>query len=316
MNRISNSLLDAIAQVTSVQQLNEGLDPVGKEDSDVNNDGKVDSSDSYLKKRRSAISKAIGGKSVKEEAEEVAEASREMTGSARDKLIRSISNKMKDTPQPQRAPKDKEEADSWARMKRDQAAIANIGNRKVAEESVKEEEKEIDESKSAGTAFDWKGKPSSITADAKSAFTKKKISTGTVYSRKPEKETPPKKSMKEGVSQTIINHGDFTLEVTDNPTYGDYLTALQTMINNNDEMVQKEIITIAQEAYNEKVESVILEAMMRKNFESKMKNMRKKGMKVMDEEYIVESNEPYVGYVVEEDGVLKHYVHTGIVKRV
>lgn len=256
MNRISNSLLDAIAQVTSVQQLNEGLDPVGKEDSDVNNDGKVDSSDSYLKKRRSAISKAIGGKSVKEEAEE------------------------------------------------------------VAEESVKEEEKEIDESKSAGTAFDWKGKPSSITADAKSAFTKKKISTGTVYSRKPEKETPPKKSMKEGVSQTIINHGDFTLEVTDNPTYGDYLTALQSMINNNDEMVQKEVVTIAQEAYNEKVESVILEAKMRKNFESKMKSMRKKGMKVMDEEYIVESGEPYVGYVVEEDGVLKHYVHTGIVKRV
>jgi hypothetical protein len=37
----------------------EGLDPVGKEDSDVNNDGKVDSSDKYLKKRRAAISKSI-----------------------------------------------------------------------------------------------------------------------------------------------------------------------------------------------------------------------------------------------------------------
>ena len=46
----------------------EGLDPVGKEDSDVNNDGKVDSSDSYLKKRRAAIGKAMGnkGKKVKE----------------------------------------------------------------------------------------------------------------------------------------------------------------------------------------------------------------------------------------------------------
>ena len=46
----------------------EGLDPVGKEDSDVNNDGKVDSSDSYLKKRREAIGKAMGnkGKKVKE----------------------------------------------------------------------------------------------------------------------------------------------------------------------------------------------------------------------------------------------------------
>ena len=47
----------------------EGLDPVGKEDSDVNNDGKVDSSDSYLKKRRAAIGKAMGnkGKKVKTE---------------------------------------------------------------------------------------------------------------------------------------------------------------------------------------------------------------------------------------------------------
>jgi len=35
------------------------LDPVGKEDKDVNNDGKVDNKDKYLKKRRHAISKNI-----------------------------------------------------------------------------------------------------------------------------------------------------------------------------------------------------------------------------------------------------------------
>lgn len=40
------------------------LDPVGKEDADVNNDGKVDKTDSYLLNRRKAISKA-----VKEQAE-------------------------------------------------------------------------------------------------------------------------------------------------------------------------------------------------------------------------------------------------------
>ena len=38
------------------------LDPVGKEDSDVDNDGDVDSSDKYLKKRREAIGKAMGKK--------------------------------------------------------------------------------------------------------------------------------------------------------------------------------------------------------------------------------------------------------------
>ena len=42
------------------------LDPVGQEDDDVNNDGKKDSSDKYLMKRRKAIGKAIA-KTKKEE---------------------------------------------------------------------------------------------------------------------------------------------------------------------------------------------------------------------------------------------------------
>ena len=40
------------------------LDPVGKEDSDVNNDGKVDDSDSYLMKRRKAIKKAMAKEEI------------------------------------------------------------------------------------------------------------------------------------------------------------------------------------------------------------------------------------------------------------
>jgi hypothetical protein len=37
----------------------EAMDPVGKEDSDVNNDGKKTATDRYLKKRREAISKSM-----------------------------------------------------------------------------------------------------------------------------------------------------------------------------------------------------------------------------------------------------------------
>ena len=40
----------------------EALDPVGQEDGDVNNDGKKDKTDKYLKNRRRAISKAIAAK--------------------------------------------------------------------------------------------------------------------------------------------------------------------------------------------------------------------------------------------------------------
>ena len=41
------------------KEVKEALDPVGKEDDDVNNDGKVDDTDGYLKNRRGAIARAI-----------------------------------------------------------------------------------------------------------------------------------------------------------------------------------------------------------------------------------------------------------------
>lgn len=54
---------------TSEKKSKKKLDPVGKEDDDVDNDGDVDKSDKYLKNRRKAI-----GKAVKEDVEEVDEA--------------------------------------------------------------------------------------------------------------------------------------------------------------------------------------------------------------------------------------------------
>ncbi len=55
----------AAAKRAERAKMKEGLDPVGKEDGDVNNDGKKDSTDSYLLKRRKAIAKAM--KTRKEE---------------------------------------------------------------------------------------------------------------------------------------------------------------------------------------------------------------------------------------------------------
>ena len=49
------------------------LDPVGKEDGDVDNDGDKDSSDSYLMKRRKAIAKAMKKEEVEKEETEVVE---------------------------------------------------------------------------------------------------------------------------------------------------------------------------------------------------------------------------------------------------
>ena len=56
-------------QVTPLEEKKK-LDPVGKEDDDVDNDGDVDDSDSYLKKRRNAIGKAMGKKGKKDDEDE------------------------------------------------------------------------------------------------------------------------------------------------------------------------------------------------------------------------------------------------------
>lgn len=44
------------------KKTNEAMDPVGKEDSDVNNDGKSDKQDKFLKSRRNKVSKIVAAK--------------------------------------------------------------------------------------------------------------------------------------------------------------------------------------------------------------------------------------------------------------
>ena len=62
---ISGSIADIMRQNKEIEARDkaktkkEGLDPVGKEDGDVNNDGKKDGTDKYLLNRRKAIGKAI-----------------------------------------------------------------------------------------------------------------------------------------------------------------------------------------------------------------------------------------------------------------
>jgi hypothetical protein len=119
------------------------------------------------------------------------------------------------------------------------------------------------------------------------------------------------KAIKEGITQTIINYDDFRIDVTDNPTYGDYLRALQTMVESRDESIQQEVIAIATAAYDEKIDSIIIESKAREIFADKLDEFRKTGAKVLDENYVVESNSTYVEYTVEKDGVRTQYVHIG-----
>ena len=170
-----------------------------------------------------------------------------------------------------------------------------------------------------GSTFDWRNTPrETLKPGERAGFDSKKISTGTVYTRKVTKEKPEPagktfkpKAVKEGISQTIINYDDFRIDVTDNPTYGDYLRALQTMVESRDENIQQEVVAIATAAYNDKIDSIIIESKAREIFAGKLDEIRKSGSTVLDESYIVESNSTYVEYTVEKDGVRTQYVHIG-----
>ena len=62
-NYVSNHvriIKDALAKLSPGREVSsEALDPVGKEDDDINNDGKVDKTDKYLANRRKAIAKSL-----------------------------------------------------------------------------------------------------------------------------------------------------------------------------------------------------------------------------------------------------------------
>ena len=62
-NKLFLDVLNAAIAERADVEVDEKLDPVGKEDDDVNNDGKKDSTDQYLKKRRAAVAKARANES-------------------------------------------------------------------------------------------------------------------------------------------------------------------------------------------------------------------------------------------------------------
>jgi len=139
----------------------EKLDPVGKADADIDNDGDVDSSDEYLKKRRKAISKAMkkeddgpcwdgykqvgtkmkDGKEVPNcvpEENSVDEARRKKTGSVIDDIESTIDSKMKDVEKdlsPRARKKIQSAQDDYLSALRD---LEDFVNRKKNEETLAE----------------------------------------------------------------------------------------------------------------------------------------------------------------------------------
>ena len=123
-------------------------------------------------------------------------------------------------------------------------------------------------------------------------------------------------SMDEGISETIVKHNDFTIEITDNPTYGDFLRAVQSIVRTDEESMQQEIVAIAEEAYAENYEEVIIESFTRMEIDDKMAAHRKAGNTVSNDKFSTKNGEPYAEYVVtDKEGGRKKYIHHGSVRR-
>jgi len=274
------------------------MDPVGKETADIDNDGDTDKSDSYLHNRRKAIGKAIR----KEEAEPIEELSKNTLGSYVKKAVKDSKMAGKEETYAKYVSKNPKHAEESKRQSKNRSA----GVSKAVDRLTKEDTSMMrtgnvpKKSKNPGTAaFNWKGqKP-------ESKFEKKQTATGTVYTRKQNKDT------NEGKTLTIINHNNFVLEVTDNPTFKDYFDALQMIAPTNDENIQKEMVTIATEAFNEGYTEIIAEAMMKTAYLDTVASYTKQGYKLVDESYTVADDEVYAEYMMEKDGSYYQYIYTG-----
>ena len=77
---------------TAATKSGKGLDPVGKEDGDVNNDGKEDKTDKYLMKRRNAIGKAMSKRKDKvSESKDIEVPSKDLKSAVK-KAVKRIDN--------------------------------------------------------------------------------------------------------------------------------------------------------------------------------------------------------------------------------
>lgn len=123
--------------------MKEGMDPVGKEDSDINNDGKVNASDKYLHRRRKAIAA-----NVKEEVEQLDELSPNTLHSYIKKAAPDVAARTISAVAPNQSSQTKKHASKLGnRIK----GITGASGRLADKANMAEESEQIDEAFRAGS---------------------------------------------------------------------------------------------------------------------------------------------------------------------
>lgn len=119
--------------------------------------------------------------------------------------------------------------------------------------------------------------------------------------------------LEEGISETIIKHNDFALEITANPTFADFLNAAKSFVDS-----EEDAIAVAESFYNEQDDSIIIEAFTRADIDAKVAAHQKAGHTVSMPKFSTKGGEPHAEYVVsdKETKVRRKYIHHGTARRV
>jgi hypothetical protein len=374
------------------------MDPVGKEDADINNDGKVDKSDDYLKNRRKAISAA-----VKEEVTGLHPDAQKVLKHIKPEHQSKYHADLKGTYKgdyadraailgaAERAGHLKESLESLDEGKMDKMSLTNLwhqhakhsyaadqgygygdGSMKNGSHAATAIENHVRKTYGNNVANDMvdhsdhvvahaeyagPGESEKIEKDAAKLRSKHKIE-GNIHGRIEENTLSAKAGrmgadlgkpgknfskiskaaakrygseaagervagavlakmrkeeveLDEGIAETIVKHNDFSIEITDNPTFGDFLRAAQSITRTDEEA-----IAVAEQAYKENNEEIIIESFTRGEIQDKIDAHRKAGNTVSNDKYSTKSGQPYAEYVVtDQEGGRKKYIHHGTTRR-
>jgi hypothetical protein len=352
MTRITNELFESIRQITHPTPVQEAkMDAVGKEDADINNNKKIDQSDTYLKNRRDKITATVKEGRVDAahfcathvehdlygEGECISEAHADpdengniawYTVQFADgvRKVQTEAVKVKKGKMHEHAEADAESIEEKKLHPNQQ--VLDVHEPEKDKLTAKDfemlragkKQKAVKEGTmgNAGTVTMKQVNKSSASPTVKKAIKKAAPDIKSYGDRAAALDAAgiKRESVEEGISETIVKHNDFTIEITDNPTYGDFLRAVQSIVRTDEESIQQEIVAIAEEAYAENYEDVIIEAFTRMEIDDKMAAHRKAGNTVSNDKFSTKNGQPYAEYVVtDKEGGRKKYIHHGSVRR-
>jgi hypothetical protein len=112
-----------------------------------------------------------------------------------------------------------------------------------------------------------------------------------------------RKKMKE---ETIVKHGDFSIDIINNPTFKDFLDAAKPYVQ-----TEEQAIAVAESFFQEEDASLVIESQARAMFESVLDSHRKEGVEVTDMEISLRDDDIAVCYTVTESETIRHYIHQG-----